>query len=320
MKVIAEIGSNWRSLNDCHESIIKAKEAGAWAVKFQLFTPNSLYGPNEKFDLSQLGMTPYLHPHWIPHLAKHATDLDLEFMCTAFSPREYEIVNEHVNYHKIASAELTDISILKKVNSFKKPVFLSTGGSDIHDEIRNALLYLRDCDVTIMYCVADYPAKIIDFKKLKQMQYEFGDGYDYGYSDHSLDLLNIPRLAKEAEATVLEKHVRLSNILDTPDASHSCTFDELKLMIDHLNGSSFDSDKLANNDMRRLWKRRFVAITPIEDGERFRLGVNMGIYRAKVTAEDPVITFRHFDIEGKKSRVKVNKGDVICYHHIGSDD
>lgn len=317
MKVIAEIGSNWRSLNDCHASITKAKECGADFVKFQLFTPNSLYGPHEKFDISQLGQSPYLHNHWLPHLAAQAKGLGIEFMCSAFSPRDYEIVNEVVSYHKIASAELTDTQILKSVNTFKKPVFLSTGGSTL-EEIKQALEYLKDCDVTVMYCVADYPAKVIDFNYFKLMQFTLGDDYDYGYSDHSLDLLNVPVLSRDKGASVIEKHVNLCSAVNTDDAAHSINSNEFKLLIDNLKTrvTTDETFNLNSQSMRSMWRRRFIATENLVPGERLRLNNNIGIYRAKKTAPDPVLTFRPWDVEGRKVRGHMKIGDVICYHNL----
>lgn len=317
MKVICEIGSNWSSLNDCHLSIQKAKDCGADFVKFQLFTTNSLFGPHEKFNIDLVGKTPYLHPHWIPHLSKQAKDIGIEFMCSAFSPREYEMVNPFVNYHKIASAELTDINILRMVNSFKKPVFLSTGGSDLED-IKCALQYLRDCEVTVMYCVAEYPAKIIDFKYFKKMQFTLGDGYDYGYSDHSMDILNIPVLARDQGATVIEKHVNFSSSNDTADAPHSLSGEGLALLIANLRGS-LTSDEIfeaSNKDMRSMWRRKFVATQAIKPGDKFKLNQNIGIFRTKMKASDPVSTFRHWDVDGHRSASELVPGDVICYKNI----
>jgi sialic acid synthase SpsE len=322
VKVIAEIGSNWKTLNDCHTSIERAKQSGADFVKFQLFTPASLYGPQEKFSIDDIGKCPYLHPHWIPALASQAQTLGIEFLCSAFSPREYELVNPYVNYHKIASAELTDITILRMVNSFKKPVFLSTGGSSLED-IRLALAYLRDCDVTIMYCVADYPARLVDFTYFQKMQFTFGDEYDYGYSDHSLDLLNIPVLARDRGASIIEKHVNFCGAVDTPDSPHSCSSDEFKILVSNLRSTNLNSELLfesQSKEMRRLWRRRFIATASIAPGEKLKMNQNIGIYRSKKAADDPVQTFRHWDIDGRKALTALNPGDVICYHNINEQD
>src|SRR4051812_44777097 len=100
--IIAEVGSNWLTIQDCYHSIRMAKWAGADAVKFQLFDQYALYGP-----LITTGhLRGSMAPGWIPLLKKEAEAQKISFMCSAFSPELAELVDPHVNMHKIASAEL----------------------------------------------------------------------------------------------------------------------------------------------------------------------------------------------------------------------
>lgn len=281
MKIVAEVGSNWKSLAECMLSIKLAKEAGADVVKFQFFNHDELYGDGSGLDL--IGNSPYMPSGWLWQLKNYSDEMMIEFMCTAFSPSGYNKVNTMVQTHKIASAELTDVSILDTVNRFKKPVLLSTAGSHMQIEIKNALLHLVDCPVTILFCVGDYPAKIVDFRKLDLMKEFFGPGYSYGYSDHSIDVLNIPKIAKEKGCVVIEKHVNFTHHQTTPDAGHSLNFNEFKAMCLMLKGEDQtvnELDEHTNIMMKKQYKRRFVAAREIKAGEKFKVGVNVGYYRA----------------------------------------
>ena len=256
MKVIAEVGSNWKTFEDCSQSIIEAARAGADVVKFQYFKSFDLYGqvvPNFKGELPA---------EWLPELSSICKDAGIEFMCTAFSPSAYELVDRYVSRHKIASAELSDRDILATVNSFKKPVYLSTGGSNL-EEIKAALEQLKDCEVTVLYCVADYPAKVIDLRNVERLQLAlYGRCAGVGYSDHSIDVLNIPGIAKSEGAVVIEKHVNFTSHTDTPDAPHSINGEELRLMVRVIKGDRITLDEtasLCNQRMRNEWRRRPVA-------------------------------------------------------------
>lgn len=246
MKVIAEIGSNFKSLTDCLESVRLAKDFGAGAVKFQHFSDQDLYGrcvPNIKGCLPDF---------YLGSIEKEAKAAGVEFMCTAFSPGGYHLVDPLVRCHKIASSEITALDILDTVNLFKKPVLLSTGGATLL-EISIALEHLRDCDVTIMHCVTDYPARVVDFRHMDRLRKVFGDGFKYGYSDHSCDVLNVPYLARSHGAVVIEKHVNFTDHKDTPDAPHSLSGSEFALMVRHLRGeSSIDETFHPNPNKRQL--------------------------------------------------------------------
>lgn len=318
MKIVAEIGSNWVSFDDIKNSIIKAKECGADAVKFQMFTAKELYGSEAYGE--------HMHQHYIhktdlPKMLEICNEVNIEFMCTAFSSQGYEIVNEFVSTHKIASSELTDTGILETVNSFRKPVYLSTGGSSL-DEIRLALIKLRDCKVTIMFCVADYPAKIVDFRNFMIMKEFFGNGYDYGFSDHSLDVLHIPTLGHLYECDyVLEKHVNFTSHKHTPDAGHSLNEKEFSLMVRNLKGEDLspkETELATNQDMKQNHRRRFIAIGPIDKGDKFVIGDNIGIFRPRWQRLDgtELSTFRPWDLDNKSASRDMKFGETLCMEDL----
>jgi N,N'-diacetyllegionaminate synthase len=161
MEVIAEVGSNFKTHDDCMRSVMAARRAGADAVKFQLFTGQDLFGPTYAGDRGCFVS--------VPELAKEAEFQGIEFMCTAFSPDGYRSIDPYVRRHKVASSEITDLSILEAVNSLKKPVILSTGGAG-GDDIDRALNALKDVPVTILYCVVEYPARIVDFRQMRVLR------------------------------------------------------------------------------------------------------------------------------------------------------
>ena len=245
MKVIAEIGSNWRTADDCVRSVRAAKAAGADVIKFQMFNGEDLYGPTYG---GSRGLVPDLEK-----ISEECFVHKIEFMCTAFSSRGYYQVDDFVMAHKIASSEITDENILRTVASFKKPVLLSTGGAN-YEEINNARRILKDCPVTLMFCVAEYPARVIDFRHLEDMQKHYGLMAHYGYSDHSTDVLNVPLMAKRMGCEVIEKHVNLTDYCDTPDAPHSISGEELSLMVRMIREDLPIKDTFRSNPHKRIAK------------------------------------------------------------------
>jgi sialic acid synthase SpsE len=247
MKVIAEIGSNFKTQDDCIRSVGCAKEAGADAVKFQYFTGADLYGP-------LYGGTRNLIID-VEGLAEECGWKGIEFMCTAFSPTGYRMVDPFVKRHKVASSEITALDILNTVNSLGKPVILSTGGAT-GDEIARALLMLRNVPVTILYCEVAYPARVVDFRRFDELKARFGPVCEIGYSDHSIDVLNIPGTARDRGAKILEKHVNFTEHTDTPDAGHSISGKEFAMMTKYLK----DQLPVCETFNPNPWKRQMIAL------------------------------------------------------------
>lgn len=286
MKIIAEVGSNFETLEDCRHSIRMAKACGADAVKFQLFTWEALYGVEFPNDVNTWAgcdthankiLAHSLKQEWLPHLKQQADQCGIEFMCSAFSPELIDAVDPFVNIHKVASAEMCHVGMLRKLKQIGKPVYLSTGGHNFSD-IKMALSYLEGVPVTLLHCVSAYPAQETNLKRMDALRKAFIR--PVGFSDHSMSVDDIPWLAvKEFGAVVLEKHFKDKDY-HSPDNAHSLNPDQFKKMVSYLKGEWTESYLGCENDMALKHNRRLIATKDIAVGEEFQEGQNYGSFRA----------------------------------------
>jgi len=222
MKFIADIGSNFRTLEQAKESIYQAKKAGADVVKFQLFSEYDLYGN---------GSTDRKIDGWLPTLAAKCLDLGVEFGCTAFSPEGLAIVDPFVKCHKIASSCVAHLPLLKAAGDTGKPLIISVGACTVNEvyDVMAAVPY--STKLTLMYCQAAYPSRWCDVRKIRALRALAPSSVDVGYSDHTIDVINAPVAAAMMGATVIEKHFTAFPSLQTPDRGHSLNPDEFKAMV-----------------------------------------------------------------------------------------
>jgi sialic acid synthase SpsE len=335
--IIAEVGSNWRTLDDCKLSIAMAKRAGADAVKFQAFTHEALYGRTDEYlgrveqeaDLQGIARAARiaaheLPPDWLPILASKAKDTGIEFMCSAFSPELVRAVDPYVNLHKVASAELTHLRILEAVRETGKPVILSTGASG-PDDVSQALSVIQrrvpthdglwshsDRQVILMYCVAAYPARDIDFRMLDVLGSGlFPSAHGVGYSDHTTDYGVIPRAAVERGACVLEKHFTAIEA-DTPDRPHSLTVDEFRKMVQSIKGERpFAWGSCEEKEMQLRHNRRLIATCEIKAGQMLIEGENFGIYRSLREDTRGLSGFAAPAVDRRVATKAIQAGDAI---------
>lgn len=321
--IIAEVGSNFRNLEDCLFSIRAAATCGAHAVKFQLFNYAALYGDQQ----SRLrgGPTPIpekvnsasIKPDWLPTLKAHADDCGVEFMCTAFSPELVDIVDPYVGVHKIASCENTWPHYLAHVAAKGKPTLMSVGAT-AEPEIVKALTYIRPA--ALLYCVAAYPARQTNLEHMRHLRHL---GLPLGFSDHSLEVFSLAQQAViHYGARVVEKHVSFIDGIESPDKPHSLNWTQFKLMCDVLSGR-YPYDKHYSwqpeeRDIRVQHKRRMIATQLIREGEPLRYGENFGIFRSlsldfKQGGSSPLLAL---DIEGRLARHELNCGEAVCVDDV----
>lgn len=285
--IIAEIGSNWTNLEDCLNSVALAKNCGADAVKFQMFSQEELYGPgfyeNNRYDIR----------NWIADLATKAEACEIEFMCSAFSPEGLDFVNPYVKRHKIASAELSHATLLARARAKDKPVILSTGASSIVD-IENALCYLGQTPTTLMYCVSAYPAKNINLEGIDKLRTHFAKDASepytlkwniqgIGYSCHSAEFSTPLTAVLHHRADVIEKHFKLRD-MDSPDNGHSIGPKEFKKMVKAIRENRREEVNFPDTQEREMLlkhNRRLIITADITKGQRLDYGTNYGIYRSR---------------------------------------
>jgi len=192
--------------------ILECKEAGADAVKFQMWRAKDLYGgKNWEYQLT---------PTKAIIIKRYCDEIGIEFFCSVFYPEAVSILErEGVKRYKIASRTLkledphstTTIDAIIKTG---KPVIFSDGYCTNFSWPH----YKR------LYCIPEYPAdpKDIDWEELTE--------YD-GFSDHTLGIESALKYAKYCPKNmILEKHVKLKDSKG-PDASFSITVQELATLI-----------------------------------------------------------------------------------------
>jgi N,N'-diacetyllegionaminate synthase len=230
--IIAEAGVNHNgSLELAHRLVDRAAEAGADAVKFQIFNPDLLaaretpmaeyQAVNTGLQQSQLAMLRQLAlpRSAFQELAQHAADRGLIFLSTAFDPGSADLLEDlGILAYKVSSGDLTNYDLLAHMARKGKPLLISTGMSTL-SEVGEALAVVRasGCPaVALFHCVTNYPASPgeCNLRAMETMRRTFL--VPVGWSDHTMGL-HITTAAIAMGAEMLEKHFTLDCGLPGPD-------------------------------------------------------------------------------------------------------
>jgi len=231
--VIAEAGSNFNQSKDVARRLIDAaKEAGADAVKFQLFRADVLYPDGgEVYDIFK---SVQLDADWLPDLKAHAVEQGLHFSASAFDRESIHVLADlGVPFLKIGSSETTNLDLVAEMAAVGKPVFLSTGMCGL-GEIADAVevcLGLGLADIGLMQCQSIYPLDNSDVNLAAIDTLRAAFGGPVGFSDHSLGII-APIAAAARGAHSIEKHFTLDRSMEGPDHFYALEPGELKAMIE----------------------------------------------------------------------------------------
>jgi len=220
--IIAELSANHMNDFDIAVKTIEAMaEAGADAVKFQTFTPDTITidCDNEYFQIKQgtvwdgqvlheLYEDAYMPWDWQPKLKKIAEDWGLIVFSSPFDKTSVDFLEDmDVPAYKIASFEITDIPLIEYVASKGKPIIISTGIASLEDiELAVKTCLEEDNDkIALLKCTSSYPAPLeeINLNTIPDIKNKFG--VVVGLSDHTLGG-EVSTAAVALGAKIIEKH------------------------------------------------------------------------------------------------------------------
>ncbi|MFA6568254.1 MAG: pseudaminic acid synthase [Victivallales bacterium] len=329
--IIAEISANHgQSFEKAVEIIMAAKEAGADAVKLQTYTPDTIsIDCNNKYfmikgtvwkgkNLYKLYAEAFTPWEWQPKLKKIADSLKMDLFSSPFDSTAVDFLEKmNVPAYKIASFELVDIPLIRKIARLGKPVIMSTGMATLQ-EIRESLNAIRaegNSQVALLKCTSEYPAdpKSMNLRTIPDMREKFGTVV--GLSDHTLGIASSVA-AVSLGACIIEKHLTLSRKDPGPDSAFSLEPSELKELVrevrtveDALGKVSYSFTE--KEKATRVLRRSLFAVKDIKKGEELTMENVRSIRPAYG------IPPKYFDkVIGRKARENIKFGTPLSFSLI----
>lgn len=229
--VVAEIGINHNGSLDVARALISAaKAAGCDAVKFQKRNPEVATPPAQRDTLRETpwGVIPYIeYRHRVElgeadyvEIAAHSRSEGIPWFASCWDPDSVEFMERFdPPCYKIASASLTDDSLLRAHRQTGKPLIVSTGMSTI-DEIDHAIEILGTDDLIVLHTTSTYPARLeeLNLRAIETLR----DRYPVpvGYSGHEVGLATTVA-AVALGACMVERHITLDRAMWGSDQSAS---------------------------------------------------------------------------------------------------
>ncbi len=245
--IVAELSGNHNGdYNRALQIIHAAKEAGADAVKLQTYTADTitidcdkpwfmtpgdgLWAGRTLHDLYKEAYTPW---EWHKGLMEEAKKLGMECFSSPFDPTAVDFLEEiDVPAYKIASFEINDIPLIRKIARLHKPIIFATGIA-YEEDIKRALDTCKEegnDDVVLLKCVSAYPTPY-NLVNLRMMQ-NLRDTYDcvVGLSDHTPGG-TIPVGSIALGGKMIEKHLTLDRSAGGVDDAFSIEPAEFAQMV-----------------------------------------------------------------------------------------
>lgn len=286
--VIAELSANHNgSLERALEIIDAAHRAGADAVKLQTYTADTmtidadtddfrieggLWHGRTLYDLYREAHMPW---EWHAPLFERGRKHGMAVFSTPFDETAVDFLETlNTPVYKIASFELLDLPLIRKVAETGKPMILSTGMAS-HDEIGEAVVTARTAgarDLALLHCVSSYPtpAKESNLQRIGMLAEKFD--VPVGLSDHTLDI-GVAIAAVALGAALIEKHFTLSRADGGLDSAFSVEPGELAALVRNVGfaaeargGEGFK--RSASEETNRRFRRSIYVVAEIPEGGR----------------------------------------------------
>jgi pseudaminic acid synthase len=287
--VVAELSANHGGSIDRALHVMEAaKAAGADAIKLQTYTADTITIDHDSADFTIHGglwdgrrlyeLYEEAHTPWDWHAALFAKgrELGIAVFSTPFDETAVDFLDKlDPPAYKIASFELLDIPLVRRVAATGKPVIMSTGMASPEDitESVGAFNEAGGRDLVLLHCVSAYPTPVdqSNLRRIPELANQFG--CPIGLSDHSLGV-EVAIAAVALDACLIEKHFTLRRADGGPDSTFSLEPDELRALV---RGAKAAFDALGTGTPARaevekpsmVFRRSIYVVRDIGAGEPF---------------------------------------------------
>lgn len=324
--VIAEIGINHQGDVDiARELIDSAAECGADAVKFQkrtinrILTHEGLEMPYE--NRNSFGKTYGEHKAALELsekdyvvLQEYAHGRKVEFIASGWDEESVDFLDElGVPFFKMASADLTNLPLLKHTARKMKPMILSTGMADM-DMVKTAVKTVSAIhdQIAVLQCTSTYPSSFdeIHLSVLRTYLETFPQAV-IGYSGHELGIA-ITEAAVALGAKIVERHFTLDRTMKGGDHAASLEppgFSKMVRDIRHIEQAIGSAEKRVQESEAPVFRKlakSVVSTVAIPAGTK--------ITRAMLTTKGPgtgISPARMNDVVGKQASTDIEADSVI---------
>jgi len=289
--IVAELSGNHNhSITRALDLVDAAADAGAHAIKLQTYTPDtmtlnihkgefvisnpkSLWYGRSLYELYEDAHLPW---EWHAPIFSRAAERGLLAFSTPFDATSVDFLADlNVPCYKIASFELTDLELIKKVAAQGKPMLMSTGMAEL-EEISEALRTAKNhgCeDVILLKCTSSYPAKPeqANLRTIPHLRETFG--VHVGISDHTMGV-GVAIAGVTLGAEIVENHFTLNRADGGVDSAFSLEPQELATLVQETRNAWAargrvhygSSDGMENSE--RLNRRSLYIVRDKAAGER----------------------------------------------------
>jgi pseudaminic acid synthase len=287
--IIAEVSGNHNGdLQRALDIVDMVAESGAQAVKLQTYTADTitinsdrpefmiseshtLWGGKNLYKLYEEAHTPW---EWHEAIFDRARSKGLIPFSSPFDSTAIDLLESlDAPLYKVASLEIGDLPLLRRIARTGKPVILSNGAASMTDMDR-AIRTIREegnDQIVLLACTSSYPASPRE-SNLRTIPV-LADAFDIqiGLSDHTMGI-GAAIAAVAMGATVIEKHVTLSRADGGVDSDFSLEPHELKALVTESEvawlslGSPSLTVTAGESESLRL-RRSLYVVEPVKKGE-----------------------------------------------------
>lgn len=331
--IIAELSANHnQDISEAIALIHEAKDAGADAIKLQTYTPDTmtinsdkppfqikggLWGGKTLYELYGEAYTPW---EWHPELKAVTDDLEIDLFSTPFDHTAVDYLEKmDIPVFKIASFEVVDLPLVRRIAQTGKPIIMSTGMASL-SEIDEAVKTIRsegNEQFMLLHCISSYPAPPEEMNLLTMPHLSAAFGVPAGLSDHSEGIAAaIGSVALGACA--IEKHFIRDRKMGGPDSPFSIETTELEQLVRNVRTlekalGKVDYELTERESESLVFRRSLFVVADIKKGEQFT-SANVRSIRPGIALPPKYID----DILGRKATQDISRGTPLNWSLVGS--